>query len=454
MTALSFTAQQTEWADENDIRGLPPGPPGQLTRLIPWLRYQEGILGIPGGPSLDGLLGPDGPLILYSTPHAVSRLHELRAAFSRHFDRLRIAYATKACYVPEVVRALVDAGAGVEVMSDVELTLARRAGCPGPSIVSNGVGLRPEHIRHAVEASALVVVDNIADLRAVDSTAAALGAHVRLGLRVTPQVRGARFVGESAKLGCDWAGGGFLELVDEARQARHCTLVALHAHQLTHGHDVSRYAEAVRGVADVARAVLAQRGVRFEVIDIGGGLDTGYLLTARGLGPEHFADAAAAELAAVGYPFELLLEPGRFLVADAAVGLTSVSGEKTNGRRRWRITELGSNVLIPLPDLAYHPVPLRLPDGGTWSSYDVGDGTCAPTVLCRDAWLPDGDEGRRLAVLNVGAYTSVFAESWAFALPDIAVWDGSEIHRTFGPKQRAGMFAALHGVNPFNAPGA
>jgi hypothetical protein len=69
-------------------------------------------------------------------------------------------------------------------------------------------------------------------------------------------------------------------------------------------------------------------------------------------------------------------------------------------------------------------------------------------------WLPDGDEGRRLAVLNVGAYTSVFAESWAFPLPDIAVWDGSEIHRTFGPRQRADMFAALHGVNPFGATGA
>lgn len=445
---------RSAWTDEDDLRGLRLADPGELTGYLPWLQYREGNLAISGGPELNSFLPSDGPLIVYSVPHVLARLAQLRGAFERYFDRVRIAYALKACYVQEVVKSLVSAGAGIEVMSGLELEIARRAGCAGTDIVSNGVGLRPDHVRRAVEASSLVVVDNVADLRLVDTTARSLGRRVRMGLRVTPDVTGERFIGSSAKLGCGWADGGFLRLVDEALETSHCDLVALHAHQLTHAHDVSRYAAAVRGVADVARALLIDRGLRFEVIDIGGGLDTGYLLTARSLGAEDFAIAAAKELAAVGYSFELVLEPGRFLVADAAVGLTAVSGEKVNGDRRWRITELGSNVLIPLPELAYHPVPLRWPETGTWSSYDVGDGTCAPTVLCRDVLLPDGEEGTRLAVLNVGAYTSVFAESWAFPLPDIAIWDGMRISTTFDSASRSSMFAALHGIDPYAAAAA
>ncbi|WP_166657848.1 diaminopimelate decarboxylase family protein [Actinokineospora alba] len=426
--------------------------PDDISRFVPWLHYRDGELSIIGGPVLDDHLADDNPSIVYSVPHALSRFGELRSAFRRHFDRVHIAYALKACYVRPVVRALVDAGAGLEVMSGLELAIARRAGCPGEAVVSNGVGMRPDHVRGVVEAGALVVVDNVGDLRRVDAAARAVGRRVRLGLRVTPDVGGDRFVGSSAKLGCDWAGGGFLALVDEAKRATHCDLVALHAHQLTHAHDLDRYTAAVRGLADVARAVLAERGIRFETVDIGGGFDTGYLLAARGLAISDFADAAAKELAAIGYPFELVVEPGRFLVADAAVGLTSVTGEKQNGDRRWRVTDLGSNVLIPLPELAYHPVPLRWPSGGTWSRYDVGDGTCAPTVLCRDARLPDGREGLRLGVLNVGAYTTVFAESWAFPLPDIAVWDGNQLSHLVGSAERAAMFTALHGVDPFAEP--
>ena len=52
------------------------------------------------------------------------------------------------------------------------------------------------------------------------------------------------------------------------------------------------------------------------MIDIGGGLDTRYLLKRRGLDASVFAEVAAAELDAVGYDFQLCIEPGRYIVAD------------------------------------------------------------------------------------------------------------------------------------------
>jgi diaminopimelate decarboxylase len=414
--------------------------------LLPYLDCRDGELAFAGGERLRDLLPDDGAAIVYVPARAVDNYRSLRDAFAAEFPRSRVAVALKACYVPHVVRALVDDGAGLEVMSGQELDLGLASGCRPGSIVSNGVGLRADHIRTALLAGVLLVVDNLADLEAVERHAAREGVRARLGLRVSPDVRIERFIGRGDKLGCDWHGGGFLELLDAAAATTWCDLTTLHAHQLSHCHDADTYRRAVRGVAEVAVELARARGVRFETIDIGGGFDTRYLVEANGVTAADFAAAAAAELAAVPYEFELVVEPGRYVFADAAVGLTTVTGEKRNGDRRWRITGLGSNVLIPLPDIAYHPVPMRWPgDGEPWAEFDVGDGTCAPTVLARDVALPTGPAGRELAVLNVGAYTTVFAESWAFPLPEIQVWDGAELIDHFGPRQRAAMFDALHG---------
>jgi diaminopimelate decarboxylase len=418
----------------------------EVAELLPYLESRDGELAFAGGERLSRLLPEGGAAIVYVPARAVDNYRSIREAFAAEFPRSRVAVALKACYQPRVVRALVEDGAGLEVMSGQELDLALAAGCPSGAIVSNGVGLRAGHIQVALLAGALIVVDNLDDLASVERHAAEQGVRARLGLRVSPDVRMERFIGRGSKLGCDWRGGGFLELVDAALATRWCDLTTLHAHQLSHCHDVGTYRRAIRGVAEVAGELVRALGVRFETIDIGGGFDSRYLVEANGQTAAAFAAAAAAELAPVPYEFELVVEPGRYVTADAAVGLTTVTGEKRNGGRRWRITSLGSNVLIPLPDIAYHPVPMRWPgDGEPWAEFDVGDGTCAPTVLARDVELPAGPAGRELAVLNVGAYTTVFAESWAFPLPDIQVWDGAELTTHFGREQRAAMFGALHG---------
>ncbi|KUL24345.1 hypothetical protein [Streptomyces regalis] len=120
--------------------------------------------------------------------------------------------------------------------------------------------------------------------------------------------------------------------------------------------------------------------------------------------------------------YRLLLEPGRFVFADAAIVLTDViSACHKDGRGRL-ITAISGNVLRPTSDRSYPPIPLRLPrPGQAWRQWHVADSTCTPSRLWLDASLPADTAAHGLALLNTGAYTADRLAIQGTDLPDIGV---------------------------------
>ncbi|HEX2194573.1 MAG TPA: hypothetical protein VHK63_06435 [Candidatus Limnocylindria bacterium] len=124
----------------------------------------------------------------WGTPLYVTDLDVAAArfrAYAETFPGALIAYAVKANADPQLLRRFVSEGAGAEVVTAVELALARRAGCPGERIVMNGVGKRDEEIHLALEAGALVNAESRDELGALLSLAAE-HAGARVGLRLNP----------------------------------------------------------------------------------------------------------------------------------------------------------------------------------------------------------------------------------------------------------------------------
>src|SRR5918992_57847 len=102
----------------------------------------------------------------WGTPLYVTDLDRAAEHLARYLaavpDAL-VAYAVKANPDPALLRRLVSDGAGCEVVTAVELALARRAGCPPERIVMNGVGKRNEEIHLALEAGALVTAESLGE---------------------------------------------------------------------------------------------------------------------------------------------------------------------------------------------------------------------------------------------------------------------------------------------------
>ncbi|MDX5570422.1 alanine racemase, partial [Streptomyces sp. ID05-04B] len=383
------TAHDASRVRARDLIGLEKSEITGVHRLLDYLRYDDqGRLRVYGHDAQELLDQAGAPLIWYFGDRVRENYRSIDDAYRAHFPGHRTFAAIKSCYLKECLTVLHRAGAGAEVMSALELQIAQQIGFAPADIVSNGVGRSEEYADATVAAGVgLTVVDCLDDLRTVAAACRRHGSRARIGLRVTPPVdHDGIYITPSSKLGVDWEGGEFLRLARAALDTPEVQVVALHAHQVTHCSQPAKYRATLAGVAAVARETERELGLRFEVIDIGGGLETRFLLHRSGLGPEDFAAIAKEELDSIGYPFRLHIEPGRYLTADAAVGLTAVTTEKHNGDRTYLVTEIGSNVLIDMAEVTYHPLPTRLPDPGTpWTAYDVGDSTCAPALVCRTA---------------------------------------------------------------------
>ena len=107
-------------------------------------------------------------------------------------------------------------------------------------------------------------------------------------------------------------------------------------------------------LAELARALLA-RGHALRRIDFGGGLGVSY---GNGAGPDLKAYAQAVRDAVRGLELDIILEPGRYLVADAGILLTRVIYMKDGATKRFAIVDGAMNDLIR-PTLYEAWMPIR-----------------------------------------------------------------------------------------------
>ncbi|WP_316771646.1 diaminopimelate decarboxylase family protein [Streptomyces sasae] len=414
-----------------------------ITALLPYLGWQAGALTVQGV-SFDQLWNSEAPWLLYLPHRACANARTLRTAFARHFE-VSLHFPLKSCYLPAIGTALRAEGHGVEIMSDLEWRLARQFGFRPKDVVANSPARSTQHRRELVAAgTGLIGVDSVEELEQIEYEARAQGVRAQIAVRINPLDEPGAFFSAGSKLGADLNSAA--DLIDRALASPSCRVAALHAHQLRHCTDPSIFHRMVRGLADVAQAT-APAGNPFRLLNLGGGLESRFLLERVGSSAGQFAEAARDALDILPVVPSIILEPGRYVVGDSAIGFSSVVGRKSNSSENWLISEMSSNILIPLPDLAYHPVPVRVNPEEPWENVHVGDATCAPSHLCREATLPMSAVQDGIGILNCGAYTSVYAELWAFPLPRIGVLDAhGELCELFGPAQEADMFRSLYGV--------
>ena len=151
---------------------------------------------------------------------------------------------------------------------------------------------------------------------------------------------------------------------------------------------------------------LARVGIVLKSVDAGGGLGIDY--HAGHFDPVEKVNewATAVNRAVVGFEGKLLLEPGRFLVAQAGALVARVLYVKRNGKKTFVITDAAMNDLIrPALYQAHHEiVPLR-PRRGKPRVVDVVGPICeSGDFFAHDRALPPLEPGDLVALLDAGAY--------------------------------------------------
>lgn len=345
------------------------------------------------------------PLFVYSVPVVRERLQSLEKAFTRR--EVLVCYALKANPNRALGRVLARAGAGADIVSGGELVRAARAGFSPSKTVFSGVGKTQDEMAAALRAGILSFnIESAEEMEALARTAARLKRRAPVSVRLNPDID----AGAHPHITTGRAENKFGVETEEAlalyRKAFRDPSLRVVGVQCHIGSQITALAPYRRAAACVAKMVsrLEALGIRLEFADMGGGLG----ITYRDERPFSLrAYARVLEDAFSSWPHLcLLVEPGRYLVADAGILLTSVLYRKKTAKRSFIIVD-GAMTDLPRPALygAWHPVEAVAPRRGALKTVDVVGPVCeSGDFLARDRRLPPLERGDLLAVGKAGAY--------------------------------------------------
>ena len=377
--------------------------------LNPPLHYEGGILTCDDVP-LNTILAQVGtPVYVYSLRRALDNLSHIESAFEALNPHVH--YSVKANANLTILRALIEAGAGIDAVSAGEIHKALAAGANPQNIVFAGVGKTPDELAYAVEKGVgWFNVENEAECDLLEMIASHMDAPPpRIALRLNPDVTAnthphiATGHGK-AKFGLT---AGVIEgLLRRQPEFPHVHFAGIHLHIGSQLHDTL----ATRTAVESALRLIAPYPT-IRTVNIGGGLPVAY--QADEVVPDF--DAFAQTLTPLLRDHTVLLEPGRAIIADAGFLLANTLYVKKQAGQTFVIVDASMAELIrPALYEAHHDIiPVIDPGDRPCHPVQVVGPVCETTdVLGRDVLLPDTLPGEPLALLTTGAYGMVMASNY------------------------------------------
>jgi diaminopimelate decarboxylase len=347
------------------------------------------------------------PLYVYSADQMLYRLGLFQDAFALRDST--ICYAVKANSSIAILRLLGESGAGFDIVSGGELERVRKAHKPAlKRVVFSGVGKQVEEIDAALKADILMFnVESEAELTLLAQRAEALGKAARFALRVNPDV----FAETHPYISTGLSAHKFGIAITEARRIYKKSLKSkwldasgVSVHIGSQIRSVEPFQAALERVLALV-AELRKDGHDIRYVDAGGGLGIDYGTSKFDAAAQVAKYAKALEKALGNEPAHLLLEPGRFLVAQAGALLTKVLVVKKNGDKTFVITDAGMNDLIrPSLYQAHHEI-LPVKESTLGAKVDIVGPVCeSGDFFARDRKLAKVKAGDLVAILDAGAY--------------------------------------------------
>jgi len=369
-----------------------------------YFNYSNGILNAEGV-DLSALADTYGtPSYIYS--RATLERHWL--AFDRAFNEHRhlICYAVKANSNLAVLNILARLGSGFDIVSGGELERVLRAGGEAKKVVFSGVGKTVAEMHRALEVGIRCFnVESVPELHRLNKVAGKIGLNAPVSIRVNPDVDAKTHPYISTglkenKFGIDVDIA--TEVYAEAAALPYLDIIGIDCHigsQLT---DTAPFQDALRRLMALIKR-LHENGIDLEHIDIGGGLGVCYSDET----PPEPATYVKALMEILGdTPYEIIVEPGRAVAANAGILLTRVEYLKKTADKNFAIVDAAMNDLIrPSLYSAWQDIiPVQPRQDEIEQNYDIVGPICETGDFLGKNRTLALKEGDLLAVRSSGAY--------------------------------------------------
>jgi len=420
-----------------------------------FLEVRNQHLSINGVDAVELVKQHGSPLFVFSEPrirHNIARLQKAAAAVDRP---IKFCYASKANSNMAILKTVLESGIDVEVNSGGELFKALRVGFKPEQIIFNGTSKSDDELDDAVRAGIYAInIDSIFEIGLVEESVDRLRARgenvapARVTLRLVPEIGTRSHLGLQTALLTSKFGISSSEVLSAFRRGLQnpdkVHVCGIHIHVGSQTPDVEPFAEAFRSMWEHLVTIHRETGHTLEHINLGGGIPVNYLRdrTQADQLPEHERDMLGAELEPVDVLREalrvaresaraagaehlldqvtILLEPGRSIIADAGLVLTTVRNIKIRPETSdvWLLTDAGYNIMLSMNNYKwyYHLISASRAAESYENDYKVAGPLCDSGDVYfdieREGRLPDYRKlpanvqpNEVLALLNCGAYS-------------------------------------------------
>jgi len=350
---------------------------------------------------------------------------ELKIAFNNIYPNWNIAYSYKTNYTPKLCKIVNELGGYAEVVSEMELEIAKRVGCKMDRVIWNGPIKNVPIMEQFLLDGGTINIDCIEELEQVkDIHNRHADKLIHIGIRCNYDVND----GVVSRFGFDIDGAEFMEAVKFATTTENVKFINFQCHFAKR--QIAYWPARAKGMVDL----IDRLGIIPERIDIGGGLFGKMADSLRAQFsceiPDYEAYAKAAAQVFADYfkdkdvKPELLIEPGSAVVGDCMKFIGTVKTIK-NVRGKWIATVLGSQKNISMTGI--NPPMEVIAMGGEQKEYkdlDFVGFTCIEGDVLYHNYIGKLAHQDVIVISNCGSYSLVMKPP--FILPNFPVLDISE----------------------------
>jgi diaminopimelate decarboxylase len=350
---------------------------------------------------------------------------ELKTAFNNIYPNWNIAYSYKTNYTPKLCKIVNELGGYAEVVSEMELEIAKRVGCKMDRVIWNGPIKNVPIMEQFMLDGGTINIDSIEELEQVkDIHNRHADKLIHVGIRCNYDVND----GVVSRFGFDIDGAEFMEAVKFATTTKNVKFINFQCHFAKR--QIAYWPARAKGMVEL----IDRLGIIPERIDIGGGLFGKMADSLRAQFsceiPDYEAYAQAAAQVFADYfadkdvKPELLIEPGSAVVGDCMKFIGTVKTIK-NVRGKWIATVLGSQKNISMTGI--NPPMEVIAMGGEQKEYkdlDFVGFTCIEGDVLYHNYTGKLAHQDAIVISNCGSYSLVMKPP--FILPNFPVLDISE----------------------------
>jgi len=326
-----------------------------------------------------------------------------------------IFYAVKANSNQAIIKLMANLGAGADIVSSGELERAITAGVDPKKIIFEGVGKTKNDISYAIQNNIrLINVESVDEFIRINEIAKTQNKIVNVGIRLNPNIDGQTLEKISTgkktdKFGIDAKNlGNIFQIIDISKNIN---VKGISCHIGSQIFDMDVFSKIFYKMKNSAQ-IFIDKGIKINHVDLGGGLGVNYKKNEEVLNL-HLVKKEI-EKCFDDVPYKLSFEPGRYIVANSGILVTSVTTIKTNGGINFLITDAGMHTLIrPALYNGHHEIEAIEKNSDKQINYTVAGPICESSdIFAKNITLPKQKVGNLIIIKDTGAYGKVMASNY------------------------------------------